>query len=47
MEEGEEVAASVCMSEGVAVAASREQEASCGIELEAKIVEKSRTIHIF
>ena len=29
----------VCMAEGVEVAASREQEAACGIELEAKIVE--------
>ena len=39
MAEGAEVAASVCIEEGEEVAASREQEESCGIELESKIVE--------
>ena len=47
MSEGEEVAVLGHMSEGVEVAESREQEASRGIELEAKIVEKSRRIHRF
>ena len=39
MAEGAEFASLVCMAEGVEVAASRKQEALCGIELEAKIVE--------
>ena len=52
MTEGTEVAASGRMAEGAEVAAPREQEASWGIELEARydngtVVEKFRTIHIF
>ena len=47
-----EVAALGCMEEGEEVAALREQEAACGIELEARydngtVVEKYRTIHRF
>ena len=38
MKEGSKVAASVFMAKEAEVAASREQEAWCGIELEAKIV---------
>ena len=38
---------SVRIVEGAEVAGSREQEVSCGIELETKIVEKSRTIRRF
>ena len=51
MAEGAEVAASGCMAEGAKVAASIEQEASCGNELEAiydngTVVERSPMIHI-